>query len=117
MSNKSLNYDFRKLSDDLDQRIKVFKLNQHQKAQSFSYEQNQFDIYLSNIFETLIKIILFINKKLEVKKISIEIFKMIKTLFDKLINCRSAHTSALWGSFFDTSANRGTSHFLESKPA
>ncbi len=86
MTVKSLSYNFRELSDDLNQRIKVFKLNQHQKEQSFSYEQNQFDIYLSNIFETLIKIILFTTKKLEVKKISIEIFKMIKTLFDKLIN-------------------------------
>ena len=86
MTVKSLSYNFRELSDDLNQRIKVFKLNQHQKEQSFSYEQNQFDIYLSNIFETLIKIILFTTKKLELKKISIEIFKMIKTLFDKLIN-------------------------------
>ena len=86
MSFEIFHDDFKKLSEKLDDRINVFKSNQLNKENHFVYEQNQFDIFLSNCFVNFQKIILVINNKLELKKISIEILKMIKILFEKLIN-------------------------------
>ena len=78
--------DFKKLSENLNNRINFFKINQLNKENHFVYEQNQFDIFLDNIFVNFGKIILVTINKLELKKISIEILKMIKILFEKLIS-------------------------------
>ena len=78
--------DFKKLSENLNYRINLFKINQLNKENHFVYEQNQFDIFLDNIFVNFGKIILVTINKLELKKISIEILKMIKILFEKLIS-------------------------------
>tara|TARA_B100000085_G_scaffold81406_1_gene73406 strand:+ start:177 stop:953 length:777 start_codon:yes stop_codon:yes gene_type:complete len=78
--------DFKKLSENLNNRINLFKINQLNKENHFVYEQNQFDIFLNNIFVNFGKIILVTINKLELKKISIEILKMIKILFEKLIS-------------------------------
>ena len=78
--------DFKKLSENLNNRINFFKINQLNKENHFVYEQNQFDIFLNNIFVNFGKIILVTINKLELKKISIEILKMIKILFEKLIS-------------------------------
>jgi len=78
--------DFKKLSENLNNRINLFKINQLNKENHFVYEQNQFDIFLDNIFVNFGKIILVTINKLELKKISIEILKMIKILFEKLIS-------------------------------
>ena len=83
---KTFNDDFKKLSENLNDRINVFKSNQLNKKNHFVYEQNQFDIFLTNSFVNFKKIILAINNKLELNKISIETFKMIKNLFEKLIS-------------------------------
>ena len=85
MSFETFSYDFKKLSEKLNDRINVFKPNQLNKQNHFVYEQNQFDIFLSNSFVNFKKLILVINNKLELKKISIEALKMIKILFEKLI--------------------------------
>ena len=86
MSFETFSDDFKKLSEKLNDRINVFKSNQLNKANHFVYEQNQFDIFLTNSFVNFKKIILVINNKLELKKISIEALKMIKNLFEKLIS-------------------------------
>ena len=86
MSFETFSDDFKKLSEKLNDRINVFKSNQLNKENHFVYEQNQFDILLSNSFVNFKKIILLINNKLELKKISIETLKMIKILFEKLIS-------------------------------
>ena len=78
--------DFKKLSENLNNRINLFKINQLNKENHFVYEQTQFDIFLDNIFVNFGKIILVTINKLELKKISIEILKMIKILFEKLIS-------------------------------
>ena len=78
--------DFKKLSENLNNRINLFKINQLNKENHFVYEQNQFDIFLDNIFVNFGKIILVTINKLELKKISIEALKMIKILFEKLIS-------------------------------
>ena len=85
MSFETFSDDFKKLSENLNYRINVFKSNQLQKQNHFVYEQNQFDIFLTNSFVNFKKIILVINNKLELKKISIEALKMINNLFEKLI--------------------------------
>ena len=86
MSFETFSDDFKKLSENLNDRINVFKSNQLNKGNHFVYEQNQFDIFLTNSFVNFKKIILIINNKLELKKISIETLKMIKILFEKLIS-------------------------------
>jgi len=86
MSFETVSYDFKKLSENLKDRINVFKSNQLNKKNHFVYEQNQFDIFLANSFVNFKKLILVINNKLELKKISIETLKMIKILFEKLIS-------------------------------
>ena len=86
MSFETFSDDFKKLSENLNDRINVFKSNQLNKENHFVYEQNQFDIFLTNSFVNFKKIILVINNKLELKKISIEVLKMIKILFEKLIS-------------------------------
>ena len=85
MSFETFNDNFKKLSKKLYDRINAFKSNQLNKKNPFVYEQNQFDIFLTNSFVNFKKIILVINNKLELKKISIEALKMIKILFEKLI--------------------------------
>ena len=86
MSFETFSEDFKKLSEKLNDKINVFKSNQLNKKNHFVYEQNQFDIFLTNSFVNFKKIILVINNKLELTKISIEILKMIKILFEKLIS-------------------------------
>ena len=50
MSFETFHDDFKKLSENLNNKINVFKSNQLNKENHFVYEQNQFDIFLTNSF-------------------------------------------------------------------
>ena len=87
------NYNIKEISDssnELQVRIKTFKLKQLQKDDLLIIEKNKLDIILDNCFNLTHSILLFVDDKLKVQKNLIFILKMIKIsitkILDKLLN-------------------------------
>ena len=83
--NKTIS-NFKKSSQNLNDKINKFKLLQSQKDQHLIFEQNYFDRLLDYYLVNLKKIIKLVYDLLKIKKLTTITFKMIKTLIDKLTN-------------------------------
>ena len=88
-----INYSIKEIldsSNELNDKIEVFKNKQLQKDDLLIIEKNRFDIILDNCLNLIHSILLFVDDKLKVQKNLIFILKMIKIsitkILDKLLN-------------------------------
>ena len=83
-----INYSIKEIldsSNELQNKIDIFKLKQFQKADFLIIEKNKLDIILDNCFNLAHSILLFVDDKLKVQKNLKLILKMIKILISKIV--------------------------------
>jgi hypothetical protein len=83
-----INYSIKEIlksSNELQNKIDVFKDKQLQKTDFLIIEKNKLDIILDNCFNLVHSILLFVDEKLKVQKNLKLILKMIKILISKIV--------------------------------
>lgn len=69
----------------LENKISNFKSNIDQKDDFLVFEKNQFDIFIDSTFKFVEKILIFFDNNLKIKRNFLNIIKMIKNTFTKVL--------------------------------